>query len=529
MKSRIKFDHKAIKAGEENKVYLLVKITGPKGDTTRERLPLNLSVVIDRSGSMSGKKLQYVKLAAQELVRGLSAKDRLSLVSYGHDVSIEMEPRFVENRALFRRAIDGIQISGNTFLSGGWQSGCELVSSALQERGLNRVLLLTDGLAHEGITNPQQLAVMARRQRDHGVTTTTFGVGMGYNEDLLARMANEGGGGFYFIDDPEQAEALFKEELEDLYNVVGQNLIVALETESKVRSVKQLYEYPRGEEGGALVYQLGDLYAEEDRYQLFELQLRELAAGEIHLGQVTISYDRIQGEGINKVERTHEIVIQAVAPEEYKRKRQDKEVKKMVLIQEVRMARAKALELADQREFGKAQAILEEMAETIKASRTRDEELLDLRDQLLEEARDMEFGAQRYDAYSRKGQVSKIANMDRSARTHLRQDDLHYRKVMSAASIERRGPAPLRISWRGGQLKLDAPEIRIGSAPDNDIVLEHALVEEYHCRLVRRRREWYLEDNSQDGTIANAGRVKGDFHLSRGDVIRIGKVILELG
>ena len=75
--------------------------------------------MIDRSGSMSGAKLQYVKMAAQDLVRGLSAKDRLSLVSYGHDVTIEMEPRNVDNKAIFRQAIDAIQIQGNTFLSGG--------------------------------------------------------------------------------------------------------------------------------------------------------------------------------------------------------------------------------------------------------------------------------------------------------------------------------------------------------------------------------------------------------------------------
>jgi len=528
MKTSLKFDHKQIKTGEEASLYLLVKVTGPKGDNKRERLPLNLSVVIDRSGSMSGKKLQYVKMAAQELVRGLSPRDHLSLVSYGHDVRIELEPRRVENRSQFRRAIDGIQIQGNTFLSGGWQAGCELVSANLQERGLNRTLLLTDGLANVGITDPNQLAAMARRERERGVTTTTFGVGMGYNEDLLSRMANEGGGAFYFIDNPDQAEALFKEELKDLYNVVGQHLVVALETEPEVRSVKQLYEYPRSEVRGALAYRLGDLYAEEDRYQLFELKLRALEEGEVKLGRVRISYDQIQEGEVKVVKRSRQIKVQVVSPEEFKEKSPNPEVEKAVLVQRVRMARREALALADQRDFTKAEKVLHEMAKAIQASGTEDEELLDLYDQLLEEARDMEFGAQRYDAYSRKSQTYKVASAARFDRNIAMQDDLHIRHNLSKASIERQGKPPRVIRWRGGQMELVGREIKIGLARDNDIVLQQALVEEYHCRLLNQAGEWFLEDRSQGGTIANAGRVSDRFRLSKGDVIRIGKVLLEL-
>ena len=267
-------------------------------------------------------------------MEGLSPQDRLSLVSYGHDVTIEMEPRSVTDKEQIHRTIERIRISGNTFLSGGWQQGCEFVGSALNRQGVNRVLLLTDGLANEGVTSPHQLASMARQQKQQGVTTTTFGVGMGYNEDLLARMASEGGGAFYFIDNPDQAEALFKEELKDLFNVVGQNLTVAIETEAEVKSLKQIYEFPFKEERGALVYQLGDLYAEEDRTQIFELKLRALDEGEIKLGQVTISYDAIQGDRIKKVERVREIVIQAVPAEEFKRKAPNKEVHKLVLFQQ---------------------------------------------------------------------------------------------------------------------------------------------------------------------------------------------------
>ena len=528
MKSKIKFDHKMVKAGEETSVYLLAKVSGPKADSSREPLPLNLSVVIDRSGSMSGEKLRYVKMAAQDLVRGLSAKDRLSLVSYGHDVRTELEPRNVDNKTIFRRAIDAIRIQGNTFLSGGWIQGCEFVSSALNRSGVNRVLLLTDGLANEGITNHNQLADMARQHKNQGVTTTTFGVGLGYNEDLLSRMAHEGGGAFYFIDNPDQAEALFKEELKDLYNIVGQNLTVAIETESEVRSLKQLYDYSHREQGGALLYQLGDLYAEEERFQLFELKLKELNEGEVKLGRITISYDALQGEKIKKVEKVHEIVIKVLSAEEFKKPRTDKEVEKIVLVQGVRMARKGALALADQGKFDQAQKILEAIAEQIKASKTKDEELLILYDQLLEEARDMKFGAQRYDSLSRKVLYQKAASSARSTRYEDVVDSLSYREKMARLSLESNGPIPSRIQWRGGELELTGSEITIGSSPNNMIVLQGGMVEEHHCRLVNSEGVWLLHNISKSGTIANGGRIKRFFRLSQGDIIRVGKALLRL-
>jgi len=528
MKNKIKFDHKIVKAGEDGSVYLLAKVTGPKGENNREPLPLNLSVVIDRSGSMKGDKLKYVKLAAKELVSKLGKKDRLSLVAYDSTVQKLLRPRMVEEKQRYFDAIAPLSSGDMTNLSGGWLQGCDDVGSELSEKGVNRVLLLTDGLANRGVSDPNKLASMAVQKRAEGITTTTFGVGMDYNEDLLTRMANDGGGAFYFIDNPDQAAGLFAEELTDLYNVVGQNLTVSIQKETVVRSLKQLYEYPRSEERGALAYQLGDLYAEEDRYQLFELKLRELEQGEMVLGQITISYDSLQGEKIKKVEKVHEIVIRVVPAEEFKKKRPDKEVEKQVLVQKVRQTRKEAVRLADQGDFQKAQEILEAVAEEIKTTKTKDEELLELYDQLLEEARDMEFGSQRYDAYARKTQMSKVMSSPQFQRNRLRNDDLHYRKGLAMDSIERHGSPPRRIEWRGGHLDLIGTEIKIGSEADNDIVLREILVENYHCRFERRGSDWYLIDLSSDGTIANSGKINGPFRLSEGDTIRVGKALLRL-
>ena len=153
--------------------------------------------------------------------------------------------------------------------------------------------------------------------------------------------------------------------------------------------------------------------------QLFELKLRELEEGEIKLGRVTISYDAIQGEKIKKVENVHEIVIQVVPAAEFKKKKPDKEVEKLVLVQQVRVARKQALELADQGKFDQARQILEEMAAAIKASRTKDEELLDLRTSSWKKPGIWNLAPSAMIAYTRKGQMSKMSSAMRSSRSHV--------------------------------------------------------------------------------------------------------------
>jgi len=528
MKSEIKLNHPQIKAGEETSLYLLVQVKGPKAEKQGDRLPLNLSVVIDRSGSMQGQKLGYVKEAAQTLVRKLSSKDQLSLVIYDDQVAVLQPPMPVKHKDIFIRAISNIHTGGSTNLAGGWLSGCEQVGSDLLENGVNRTLLLTDGLANVGITNHHQLAAMAAQQRQQGVSTTTFGVGTGYNEDLLTRMAQDGGGSFYFIDDPELTDQLFQEELEDLSNVVGRNLTVAVETESGIRSLKQLFEYPRSENEGALIYNLGELYAEEERFQLFEIQLRELKAGKHVLGKITVAYDQLGAGDSQRVEAVQEIILQALPGKKYQTSDPDPEVMLQVLIQGARLARQQAVALADQRKFEEAQGVLQEMADRIAESGLKNKELQVIRSQLVEEAQDMGFGDQRYDNSSRKVLFQKAASSVRSSRYEDVVDSLSYRDKLARVSLQRSGPPPSRIQWNGGDLELTGHEIMIGSALENDIVLQGSLVEGHHCSLLNQDGVWFVHDLSRSGTIANGGRVRDLLRLCEGDTIRIGKNLLEL-
>lgn len=528
MKSSCILNYDTFSVGKEHRVYLLVKVEGPPEESGREPLPINLSVVIDRSGSMSGEKLEYVKKASQALVRKLGVKDRLSLVAYDNVVSVLVPPQEVRDKALIERKIDGLQAGATTNLSGGWLQGCEFVGANTNEKGVNRVLLLTDGLANEGITDPDRLAAAARGKHLDGVTTTCLGVGMDFNEDLLTRMSSEGGGSFYFIDRPDQAPTFFAEELSDLYSVVGQNLSVSLSTESAVRGVTQLYDYPHQHQEDALVYRLGDLYAEEERRQVLELSLRELEDGETRLGTITIAYDAVGEDGVTRQESTHEIVVRAVPEGELEVKLPVMEVEKLALLQKVRQARERSVELADRRKFEEARKVLRAMAEEIETSGIEDKELQDEYDLLLEEAMDMMFGEERFTDYSRKLTSAKLSSARRSDRFSEMTYDSHLRHKLTQRARERDGPVPNWIRWREGSLRLDKGEISIGSGPENQIILLDPDVEESHCRLIRRGEDWFLEDLSANGILANSGLVDGPFRLSAGDVIRVGRTVLRV-
>ncbi len=262
-------DRRFIRSAHRSERFVLVELEAPSSPRTAQRDPLNVAFVIDRSGSMSGSKLDLARQAVETAVERLLPTDRFAVVAYDDrvDVVVETTPASREAKAMAVNRLRSIDARGSTNLGEGWLRGAEQVARA-QAAGngpsLNRVLVLTDGLANQGMTDPAELTRHAAELRARGVTTTTFGVGEDFDESLLQSMADAGGGHFYFIADAAQIVDLIASEVGELLEIVARDATIEVTAPDGIGVVVDgLSRFPVEARGNRWLVRLGDLIAEQ--------------------------------------------------------------------------------------------------------------------------------------------------------------------------------------------------------------------------------------------------------------------------
>lgn len=271
--------------------YVAVSIHTPAGHVAR-RPPLSLAVVIDRSGSMSGPPMEHAKAAAARLIGQLDANDAFTVITYssGDEVVYPMNRASDANKATARAAISRIYDDGGTCISCGLTRGAAELARTPVDGGLQRIVLISDGQANEGLWDRGELAQLAANTAAHGVSISALGVGLDFDEVTMQRIAEVGRGNYYFVEDTAQLAAMFQRELGGLTETVASDVRLLVDGGPGVR-IEGVLGYPMERQGDWVIVPIADLRAGETRKVVLRVSTTttSLAISHVQLGWRRVS------------------------------------------------------------------------------------------------------------------------------------------------------------------------------------------------------------------------------------------------
>jgi len=252
--------------------------------------PLNIALVIDRSGSMAERgKLEYARKAAQELVDRLGKNDRLAVIIYDDVAEVLVPSTKVKDREWIKEKIAGITERGATNLAEGLALGYSQLREYLDREAINQVIILSDGLANRGITGKGDIQRMVSNWREEGVSVTALGLGMDFNEDLMMGIANASGGHYNFIESPDQLAGIYEKELNTLMATVGKDVKIVINTAEGVK-LDDVYGYDAKIAGSEIEIPLGAFDGGQHRIIVAHLSAPTSALGKKDVAQVRLDY-----------------------------------------------------------------------------------------------------------------------------------------------------------------------------------------------------------------------------------------------
>jgi Ca-activated chloride channel family protein len=276
MRTDIKLQHDLIAVESGDRIHVLLELTAPSTENARERPPASLQTVLDRSGSMADGRLVAALQAVDSLLGRLRPEDRFGLVIFDDEVAVPVAAGAVGDASHTRAVLHQIYPGGMTNLGGGLLRGIQESQRIADGNGATLVLL-SDGLANEGVLEPaklEQFAAGAQRQR---IVTSTIGIGLGYDEDLLAAIARRGAGNAHFAEHGDAAGAALASEIEGLLDQTVQAASLTVKPTDDVASVHLYNDLPATTIEGGFMVELGSLYAGERRRLLLEVEVPAIA------------------------------------------------------------------------------------------------------------------------------------------------------------------------------------------------------------------------------------------------------------
>ncbi len=348
--------------------FLLLSARAPEG-TTR-RVPLNLALVVDASGSMNGEKLTRAKEAASYVVHQLSSADRVAIVAYDDNVTViapsTLATASAKTNLLYR--IARIETGGSTNLAGGWLRGCGEIAQYLQsDNQQSRAIVLTDGLANIGITNPEELAEHARQLRSRGIATSTMGIGVDFNEELLAALAHHGGGRFQYVETAKSIPDCVQGELGEMLAISAGKVVVEVNLPSGARFAECLNDFPIENTKNGVRVHLGDITAGDIRSVVLRLVLNAGAGGPVADIRALAMYLDVES-GTGSEGKFPAVTLRTASPSQIEAEQPDQDVAREVALLLAAKAKDEAARLSREGDAVSAVHMLRSAQSTILAS-----------------------------------------------------------------------------------------------------------------------------------------------------------------
>ncbi|MCM8594083.1 VWA domain-containing protein [Accumulibacter sp.] len=265
----------ALIAALPQKLPVLVRIQAPDSpsEEKKARQPYCFALVVDRSGSMAGEPLVEAVRCARHIVDRLEPSDTAALVVFDDRVRIVAPAAPVGDRKALHTALATIQPGGSTNLHGGWQAGADALLPDSAGAAIARVILLSDGNANVGaLTDSDGIAACCARAAEAGVTTSTYGLGRNFNEDLMVAMAERGGGNHYYGDTAADLFEPFAEEFDFISSLCARHVRLSLAAPQGV-TIRLLNDYPVDGDGVMPVVRLPDIAFGAEAWALVELEV----------------------------------------------------------------------------------------------------------------------------------------------------------------------------------------------------------------------------------------------------------------
>jgi Ca-activated chloride channel family protein len=264
---------------------------GADAGTPGARVPTDLVVVLDRSGSMTGEKIEQARTAVQALIDGLAADDRFALVTYSDGAETRIPLSAPVNRTAWRAIVNGVHADGGTAMSSGLDAGLAMVDAMRSAGRAPRVVLISDGLANQGDPSREGLVARAKRAARGEYALSTVGVGADFDEGLMAALADAGTGNFHFLASATGLDRILEAEFATARETAATGLRVAIESAPGVR-VLDAAGYPLAQESKGVSFQPGSLFAGQERRIWVTFEVPADAKGTFSLGRLALEYGR---------------------------------------------------------------------------------------------------------------------------------------------------------------------------------------------------------------------------------------------